>query len=1350
MNATLQRAFEMMLEASFSATILALIITAVQWVLRGRLSPAWRFALWTPVLLRLFLPIFPESAFSLFNAPRWYASWTGAAERPTSKSTFVETREPAGFDNSMVHDWSDVPETASLPPAATLPAAVLTGERIRSIAAILWTFGVFLFLSRLAIGTAWLSWRTRTAVSPAHARLSELLHEAARTIACASRPRLKETNLVESPALFGLWRPVLLLPSGFSERLSETEIRHVFLHELAHLKRRDLLLNWLMALAQSVHWFNPVAWLVFRRMRLERELACDEMAVRAGSESDPKAYGETILRLLEGVSSRPALSALVGIAEEKHSAKQRLQQIAAFRAGKRKYWIAVPVLIGLVLVGLTNAQAPKKAEEAAQESNERKPLEDETSERSNFHKDETLIRFDVLQLEGKTLTEALQILRAEFPGDLKDVRFNWYQTTNITSSPDGTYSANAIGYITTEIGKRATPADELLVSRQALSKDPNSQVEMSPLVFEPNANLRKSGQVISALELILRAVEKRVLCRIQDDRMTFSLEATPEDRLFMLIQDGRLLLELNRIAEATQKLEEALVIDPDSRAARYYLDLAQARALSEEARDREAAVNIIHPTITNTGGGIISVFPNQERPLWDVFRHEPTDPSKQIGFDWYAGNVLLAKDKVSLSDADRTNDNVAATNPRLQSPIPGMINVTDYLVDSKSGLPGTPVEDHGTDATTDLPDDQPRFSNGLRYDRNPTQVEFRYSNKVTLPDKSAPGESRIANSSATAKPIDNETTNAIVQLTRLKRVLDALILEKAKNDERLKVIGGWSDDGLSQLDLARRQLNEMRLTLADKHWVVQQQKRLIERLESMPDGGGPANDTLLAQRLELQGKKSAIEKNIASLSNQIEELQKRLGSQSGKNVQVKEGDLVAQPNKTLEPLANAPTDRGPATAAALPPNPYARTNRVYANVRRQVIVKKLHEVVLPVYDVADLPLKEVIKDLSHTARQRDPDKAGVNFIFSSLGKAPEVSPPNTVRPLPKVDDFRITISPPLRNVRLIDVLDAITHVAVPPEGADPSLRLRYSIEDYAVVFSHGAEEPEPLYTRSFKVDPNTFVHGLDQVYFEQGAFRRTTGQGRGTQGGGILGVTITNSMSEIQEAVRDFFTAAGIDFPTNQFQFPTQGKPTPPQKAIFFNDRTGVLLVRATLREVDIVEKALQVLNMTPPQIMIRAEQVAIKDDADLKILVQALAKIQGNFRPVLTDLEFRQFKRETGKGDRFFVRLQHLTTLSGRPVRASLDEHAVDIIPIYYERNNSIRIEAKSSDLNRQQRAVTRRGTIYDGQTFVVLPSEAPESPRYITFITADLVDPAGNLVRSPDEQDNSNEKTPQQDEKY
>jgi general secretion pathway protein D len=91
-------------------------------------------------------------------------------------------------------------------------------------------------------------------------------------------------------------------------------------------------------------------------------------------------------------------------------------------------------------------------------------------------------------------------------------------------------------------------------------------------------------------------------------------------------------------------------------------------------------------------------------------------------------------------------------------------------------------------------------------------------------------------------------------------------------------------------------------------------------------------------------------------------------------------------------------------------------------------------------------------------------------------------------------------------------------------------------------------------------------------------------------------------MAQIQVAVLQFFIAAGIDFNTNQVGFGAAGGaagPTPPRKAIFYNDRTGVLFVRASLRDLDIIEGALQALNVSPPQVTIetRIAEISQRDN---------------------------------------------------------------------------------------------------------------------------------------------------------
>jgi general secretion pathway protein D len=332
------------------------------------------------------------------------------------------------------------------------------------------------------------------------------------------------------------------------------------------------------------------------------------------------------------------------------------------------------------------------------------------------------------------------------------------------------------------------------------------------------------------------------------------------------------------------------------------------------------------------------------------------------------------------------------------------------------------------------------------------------------------------------------------------------------------------------------------------------------------------------------------------------------------------------------------------------PNQYARNGvsgpffTGMAHGRNQIMAK-LDRIRLdfPAEGVDALPLSEIVKILSDEAKKRDPEKKGVNFLVNPntdvgvvvapsniQGGAPgapnNVAPPPTAvdpatgLPLPTaapepvdVGAISIKISPRLIDVRLADVLDAISKVA--------EKHIRYSVEDYAVVFSLKGAEPSPLFTRIINVDPNTFVQGLESVggVFIQGgssqgggggggggggqggqgggatiprvdiAAATQTGQGGGGGGGGgqagragigIQGVTRTNDMATVNTLVRLFFTSSGVDL-------------TPP-KSIYFNDRVGRLVVYATLADIDRIEQAIQVLNATPPQVTISAKFVEI------------------------------------------------------------------------------------------------------------------------------------------------------------
>jgi uncharacterized protein (TIGR03435 family) len=127
-------------------------------------------------------------------------------------------------------------------------------------------------------------------------RARRLLRAAVPMAIDAPIPVLTSATFYE-PAVFGIFRPVLLLPDGIRERLTPEQFRAILAHELCHVRRRDNLKAALHMVVESIFWFHPLVWWMRSRLIEERERACDEEVVRLGS--DPGVYARSILLICE-------------------------------------------------------------------------------------------------------------------------------------------------------------------------------------------------------------------------------------------------------------------------------------------------------------------------------------------------------------------------------------------------------------------------------------------------------------------------------------------------------------------------------------------------------------------------------------------------------------------------------------------------------------------------------------------------------------------------------------------------------------------------------------------------------------------------------------------------------------------------------------------------------------------------------------------------------------------------------------------------------------------------------------------------------------------------------------------
>lgn len=329
----LQSVFHWILEASWQASLLAIAVLLVQLAFRSHLNPRWRYLLWFLVLARLLVPALPESPVSVYHL----------------------SPEAASFETLL----SESPSAAS--PVSPIPEKTPWLSRFLPFLPVVWLLGVLTLGTMTLFANRRFYRKARQSAPVTDPVLIQFLGRAAHSLNLKQNVAMVECSQIQSPAVMGLFRPLLLLPPHVRRHFSPEELHLIFLHELAHLKRGDLIVQWLMGILQILHWFNPVIWLAFRRIRNDRETATDALVLSRSDENERRAYGETLIKLLEHFEQRPSLPGLVGILEDRNGLKQRFRQIARFTRGAYG-WSFLGLFLLAILAGgfltATSSQNP--------------------------------------------------------------------------------------------------------------------------------------------------------------------------------------------------------------------------------------------------------------------------------------------------------------------------------------------------------------------------------------------------------------------------------------------------------------------------------------------------------------------------------------------------------------------------------------------------------------------------------------------------------------------------------------------------------------------------------------------------------------------------------------------------------------------------------------------------------------------------------------------------------------------------------------------------------------------------------------------------------------------------------
>ncbi len=325
-------------------------------------SAALRFWLWMLVPLRLLVMPLVTAQLPLLPAPS--AAPVPAAQSISAPGTLTPALEleavPAGLAAAT---------TTEAGPLEAVASSAVVWPTLWTWLMAAWLAGVVLFFFRLARG--WLN--MRQVVSNAEPARTPAVHEAgeraSRTVGLRRLPRILVTKEHVSPFVFGVLRPMVVLPAELVERVSAEELFAVLAHEFAHIRRREPVLGWLLAICEALYFFHPAFHLAKRRLIFERECACDDYALALG-EARRGVYARALIAaagVCRTVSRQAAPVAVV--AESFHDLKRRLLLLDS--DAKRPTRLSLRTLLVLALVSVValpgialTARPPTKSVEA--------------------------------------------------------------------------------------------------------------------------------------------------------------------------------------------------------------------------------------------------------------------------------------------------------------------------------------------------------------------------------------------------------------------------------------------------------------------------------------------------------------------------------------------------------------------------------------------------------------------------------------------------------------------------------------------------------------------------------------------------------------------------------------------------------------------------------------------------------------------------------------------------------------------------------------------------------------------------------------------------------------------------
>lgn len=451
--------FLQMLSYSMKMSIIIIILLLISRFLSNEYSTKWRYYVWLMVAVGLIIPVRPNIYLPQININNQFEknSWNGL--------NYIDNNW-----DKITHKKTDV----------KLQNIEFTRIFILKTLSFIWLSGIIYIMSYNIIKYNRFRKKLKRWIDDdlENSNLYTMLIYVQIELEITCEVGLKRAPIIASPILIGFIKPVIILPDI---EYSDEEVKFILKHELVHFKRKDVWSKLFILCATSIHWYNPLVWIMANRINLLNEMSCDSEVIAGCSHDERKQYGETIIKFIrERTQTIIVLS--TNFYGGKLNMKKRILNIMDMKKRKfSKVYFAI-IMIGVIILGcnfIINkedekylAASPDNKEEIA--SNGIKNINNETYENkkveSNYTDDDykKLLKYKTDDYEKQTVKKFNDLVKKDY--DTIAMIFEGYNFKDKNSS-----YLTSLYYSITEIGFERDNVNESQIGVSIANNDKNKE-----------------------------------------------------------------------------------------------------------------------------------------------------------------------------------------------------------------------------------------------------------------------------------------------------------------------------------------------------------------------------------------------------------------------------------------------------------------------------------------------------------------------------------------------------------------------------------------------------------------------------------------------------------------------------------------------------------------------------------------------------------------------------------------------------------------------------------------------------------------------------------------------------------